>query len=150
MPKSPGRKKKIPLPITNAWLKEQTKEALEGQREAFRKKFGHDWQQGDPVFFDPLADKPVPYPVDRMVAQVVEAMRRSGMPPQFIYAYKKTGLLLAEASDPPPHIRKECNDAIAEHFELERKAGRNSDASGNPRSSRGGRNRFPRLPRARH
>jgi hypothetical protein len=33
--------------------------ALKEQREAFRKKFGRDPGPGDPVIFDPLADKPV-------------------------------------------------------------------------------------------
>jgi hypothetical protein len=109
------------------WLEQQTKEALEGQRERFRAKFGRDWRPDDPIFFDPDADEPRQYPEERMKTELLEAMRKAGTPPEIIYAFKKTDLLLVEASDAPPHLRKEWNDAIAEYFELERKAEQGRD-----------------------
>lgn len=70
------------------------------QREAFRKKFGRDPGPGDPVFFDPDADEPRPLsegasdnPFD---PEVLEALRKTGAAPQFIYAYRKTGLIGVE------------------------------------------------------
>jgi hypothetical protein len=51
------------------------------------------------VFFDPDAKEPVPWPLEKMEAELFEAMRKAGTPPQIIYAYKKTGgLLLTEES----------------------------------------------------
>jgi hypothetical protein len=49
-------------------------------------------------------------------------MRKAGTPPQIVYAYRKTGLLLAEGLT-PAHLPewKEWNAAIEEYFELERK-----------------------------
>jgi hypothetical protein len=58
-----------------------------------------------------------------------ETMHKTGMPPQIIYAYKKTGLLLMKDSPASPEEHKEWLDAIEEYFELERKAGRESDPS---------------------
>ena len=74
------------------------------------------------MIFDPDAAEPTPYPENRMVAEVVEAMRKAGTPPQIVYAFKKTGRLLMEATDAPPHARKEWEDAIDEYFVLERQA----------------------------
>jgi hypothetical protein len=49
-------------------------------------------------------------------------MRKAGAPPQIVYAYRKTGLLLAEGAT-PAHVPewKEWNAAIEEYFALERK-----------------------------
>jgi len=118
-----------PRPIMRQWLRQQTNETLAGQRQRFREKFERDWGPGDPLFFDPDADEPRQYPEERMKAEILEAMRKAGTPPEIIYAFKKTDLLLVEASDAPLHLHKEWNDAIAEYFELERKAGRDTDAS---------------------
>jgi hypothetical protein len=98
------------------------REVLEEQRRSFQEKFGRDWQPGDPVFFDPDADQPTPSSEKKIVASVLEAMRKAGTPPQIIYAYRKTGLLLAEGVT-PAHVPecKEWNAAIEEYFELERK-----------------------------
>ena len=48
------------------------------------------------MIFDPDAAEPTPYPENRMVVEVVEAMRKAGTPPQIVYAFKKTGRLLME------------------------------------------------------
>jgi hypothetical protein len=52
-----------------------------------------------------------------MEAAILAAMQKADLPPEFAYAYKKTGLLgLAEDKSlwPPEHI-KEWNDAVDEH-----------------------------------
>jgi hypothetical protein len=71
---------------------------LLAQREAFRKKFGRDPGPSDPVFFDPDADQPTPISWVHLEAQRLEAMRKSGAPPQFVYAYQKTGLLFSSVA----------------------------------------------------
>jgi hypothetical protein len=98
------------------------REVMEEQHRAFQEKFNRDWQPGDPVFFDPDADQPTPWPEEKLAAGVLEAMRKAGTPPQIVYAYRKTGLLLAEGLT-PAHLPEweEWNAAIEEYFELERK-----------------------------
>ena len=54
-------------------------------------------------------------------------MRKVGIQPEIIYAYKKTGLLVMEGTPLSPRDRKEWNDAIDEYFELERAAERDRD-----------------------
>lgn len=44
---------------------EEVAEALEAQRELFRKKFGRDPGPEDPMFFDPAADEPRPLPKEK-------------------------------------------------------------------------------------
>jgi len=103
--------------------KEIVQQAPKWQQEAFKEKFGREWQEGDPLFFDPDSDVPKPYPEDRMRRELIELMQEVGTPPEFIYAFKKTDLLLIlEDLDVPADRRKEWNDAIAEYFRLERKA----------------------------
>jgi hypothetical protein len=130
MPKSRYRKKrKASLPPGVVRMTPEVHAAMKEQREVFRKKFGRDPGPDDPVIFDPLADTPVPYPKGKMEEEVVEAMRKAGIRSEIIYAYKKTGLLLMADTPASKRDRKEWNDAIAEYLELERKAGRDSDAS---------------------
>jgi hypothetical protein len=71
---------------------------------------------GDPVFFDPSKDEPAHFSEGYAEEKVVEAMRKAGIKPQIIYTP-------ASKAD-----WKEWYAAI-EEFELERKAGRDSDAS---------------------
>ena len=66
------------------------KELLEQQLERFRKKFGRDPGPGDPVFFDPDADEPTRMP--DITDEVLAAMQRADLPPEFAYAF----------SHPPP------------------------------------------------
>ena len=55
----------------------RTREILEGQRQRFREKFGRDWQENDPVFFDPDASEPSPMSAVKMEADVIGAMRKA-------------------------------------------------------------------------
>jgi hypothetical protein len=67
----------------------------------FREKSGRDPEPGEPLFFDPDQDQPTQWPEAKATAGILEAMRKAGTPPQIIYAYRKTGLLLAEGITPP-------------------------------------------------
>jgi hypothetical protein len=98
------------------------RDALLKQREAFKAKFGRDPGPNDPVFFDPSKDEPTPIaPVD-MEEDVLAAMNAANLPPEFAYAYKKTGgLLLIEGMRDhwPPDRVKEWEDAVNEYFAIE-------------------------------
>src|SRR5262245_24743418 len=89
MPKSRGRKKSSSHTIK---MKPRMRDALMDQSAAFIKKFGREPGPGDLVFFDPDKDVPTPLNLD-VETEVLEAMRKACTPPQFVYAYKKTGLL---------------------------------------------------------
>ena len=94
MPKSRGRKETKKQTTREEVLapNEIVRQALIWQQEAFMAKFGREWQEGDPLFFDPDSDVPKPYPEDRMRRELIELMQEVGTPPEFIYAFKKTDL----------------------------------------------------------
>ena len=72
--------------------KQERSRILKLQVAAFRKKFGRDPLPNEPVFFDPDADVPTPMNEEKMIG----AFNTAGLPPEFAYAYKKTGLILME------------------------------------------------------
>jgi hypothetical protein len=84
-----GRKKKV------AAMREQM---IREQLEAFRAKFGRDPKPGEPVFFDPDEDEPVPLSEEKMMNDTLAEFAKAGLPAHHAYAYKKTGRLLMEAS----------------------------------------------------
>jgi hypothetical protein len=94
------------------------RDALQQQLEAFKAKFGREPGPNDPVFFDPSKDQPTP--ID-MEVDVLAAMSAANLPPEFAYAYKKTGLLgLREDKSSWPADRvKEWNAAIDEYRAIE-------------------------------
>jgi hypothetical protein len=104
--------------------RQQIEAAMRAQRRAFRKKFGRDPNPDEPVFFDPNADTPQPLSLDVMERITVTAMRKAGVAPQIIYAYKKTGLIVGEETLDAisPERLAEWHAAIDEYFELEDKA----------------------------
>jgi hypothetical protein len=53
-------------------------EILESQRIAFREKFGRDPGPEDPIFFDPEADTPQPFPLEK-IKQMEAVMAEHGM-----------------------------------------------------------------------
>jgi hypothetical protein len=130
MPKSRGRKGRKSKEPTVVRMTPRVHEALLEQQRRFREKFGRDPGPNDPVFFDPDKDTPTPIDSDDMEADVLQAMGKAGIPPQFAYAYKKTGLLgLGDMSGWPEDRRKEWEDAIDEYFELQDKAKDRPDPS---------------------
>jgi len=58
--------------------------------------------------------------LERMKAEVVDAMKKAGIPRQIIYAYQKTGLILSEAAwdNYSDEIKAEWLAAVDEYFEL--------------------------------
>ena len=62
---------------------------LQAQRQKFFDLHGREPEPNDPVFFD------MP-PLEHVEHQMVEAMKKAGIDPAFIYAYEKTGLLVTE------------------------------------------------------
>jgi hypothetical protein len=94
------------------------RDALLRQSEAFKAKFGREPGPNDPVFFDPSKDAPTP--ID-MEADVLAVMRAANLPPEFAYAYKKTGLLglFEDKSHWPADRVKEWNAAIDEYRAIE-------------------------------
>lgn len=119
MPKSRGRKRKPKT--TKIKLAPPVLEAFEQQRDAFQKKFGRDWGPGDPIFFDPDADEPMQISQVRMEAEMLDALRKGGAPPEIAYAYKKTGLLYLGGDNslwPKEHI-EEWEAAVAEYHLIE-------------------------------
>ena len=66
---------------------------MQHQLIAFRKKI---WARSAARRTYDLRPRRHSIPENRMVAEVVEAMRKAGTPPQIVYAFKKTGRLLME------------------------------------------------------
>jgi len=74
-------------------------EILKEQRKAFIQKFGRKPGPDDPLFFDPDADTPqvtTEQTRGRLIEQMIQAMRNAGIDEGYIYAYRKTGLLITE------------------------------------------------------
>jgi hypothetical protein len=123
MPKS--RKHRRKTATRTFKLSEADIAILRYQREAFRQKFGRDPGPNDPVFFDPDADEPVKMASNRMDADIIMALRRSGAPSEVEYAFRKTGLLYlgGDRSLWPEDRVEEWDAAIAEYHLLMSKEG---------------------------
>lgn len=93
--------------------------ALEEQRAAFKAKFGREPGPNDPILFDPDADEPRPLDAGKLHAEMLAAMRAAGTPPEFVYAYEKTGLIITAdtAKNFSRRDREEYQAAIREYFE---------------------------------
>jgi hypothetical protein len=70
----------------------------------------------DPVFFDPRSGFPLPLAVDELQRDILILMHRARIPPDLIYAYLRTGLIVTQ--DNQEYIsagdRDAWNRAIAE------------------------------------
>ena len=60
------------------------------------KSFGREPGSDDPLFFDPDADSPQPYPEEKLTEAIIESMREAGVDEKLINAFKKTGLLVTQ------------------------------------------------------
>ena len=102
MPKSRIRKPKDRGRPAARKLSATEKAQLRAQKAAFREKFGRDPGPNDPLFFDPTKDEPEP--LEDIEEAVLAAMHKADLPPEFAYAFKKTGLigLTADKSRWPP------------------------------------------------
>lgn len=97
-------------------LTDDMKSALEEQQRKFIEKHGREPGPNDPVFFD------MP-PLEHVEHQMVEAMKKAGLNPAFIYAYEKTGRVVTEDNQ---HLLSEADlaewqEAIEEYEMKHRK-----------------------------
>jgi hypothetical protein len=77
-------------------LNQETTDALRGQMEAFKKKFGREPGPDDPLLFDPDAATPQPYPEEKLKQEMATALRMAGIDEARIYATQKTGMLITK------------------------------------------------------
>jgi hypothetical protein len=64
-------------------------EIVEMQRQKFIARFGREPAPDDEIFFD------MP-PLEQLEHETVEAMKKAGLDPAFIYAYEQTGLIVSQ------------------------------------------------------
>ncbi|MBW1856454.1 MAG: hypothetical protein JRJ00_17670 [Deltaproteobacteria bacterium] len=57
----------------------ELEDAFQEQRKRFVEKFEREPTSDDPIFFDPDADTPQPYPQEKFEESLVETMRKAGM-----------------------------------------------------------------------
>lgn len=75
-------------------------------------------------FLFPDPDDPTkPYPAGKLQAQMLDVMKKAGIRPEIVYAYKKTGFFPNKAAyeKMSPQDRAEWDAAIDEYFDLEGK-----------------------------
>ena len=98
-------------------LSPEALEAIERQLEAFRRKFGRDPNDNDPILFDPDADEPVPLSDEKYEGMMMEAMVEVGISQAMIFAFKRTGRIVTERNKHllTPEELREWNDAINEY-----------------------------------
>jgi hypothetical protein len=113
-----GEMVEVPLPP-------EAMELLRMQHKRFIKKFGREPGPHDPVFFDDSNDTPVPIDPDELRRVTLEALKKSGVAPELVYAYAKTGFIVNERgyTNMPPEDRAEYEAAIEEYFALEAEGG---------------------------
>jgi membrane peptidoglycan carboxypeptidase len=104
-------------------LDKESREAIEKQIAAFRKKFGREPGPNDPIFFDPDADTPQPYPEEKFRREwndvMDEAVRTGGIRPELAYAAKKTGFIVTESNKKKLTRQqlREWDDAVQEYLD---------------------------------
>lgn len=77
------------------------RDALAGQKAAFRARFGRDMGPDDPVFFDPDADEPVPLTEQQLTAaldSIAEQAAAAGLDPAYIHAWQEVGYIVTEGT----------------------------------------------------
>jgi hypothetical protein len=91
-------------------LSDEMRDILEEQRRKFTAKYGREPGPDDPIFFD------MPH-VEHIEHETVQAMKKAGLNPAFIYAYEKTGLLVTEQNQHliPEKNLEEWDAAIREY-----------------------------------
>lgn len=91
------------------------------RHEKFRDKFGRDPGPGDPLFFDPDADDPVPLSVDAFnheLDRLADAADEIGVDPALIKAWRDLGYVVTEENQ---HLFSAAeieawNDAVEQHW----------------------------------
>src|SRR5260370_21277493 len=95
--------------------KPRVKRAMADAGKAFIPNFGREPLEGEPLIFDPDFDTPTPYTDEKMTAMMTEAMEAAGTPGHLIYAYPKTGMIMAAGKADPlaPAENDEMKAALA-------------------------------------
>ncbi|WP_158813407.1 hypothetical protein [Streptomyces rimosus] len=78
---------------------QELQECLEGQLQAFRKKFGRDPEPEEPLFFDPDADEPTQLTrehFDGLMLDMAERATDMGIDPAFLRAWREVGYVVTE------------------------------------------------------
>lgn len=98
-------------------------EMFEQLHDEFRKKFGREPEDSDPIFFDPDAETPMPMDLKKVHQQTLEVMREANTPKHLVYIYEKTGRILSQESYERLDYfeKKEVDDAYDEFFSKRRK-----------------------------
>jgi hypothetical protein len=104
-------------------LDDESREIIKRQLDAFRDKFGREPGPEDPIFFDPDADTPKPYELEKFrkswTELMDEAVRTAAIPPELAYAAKKTGFIVTESNKGKLARQqlKEWDDAVQEYLD---------------------------------
>ena len=98
-------------------LDKEAKESVEQLIKLFREKFGRDPGPEDPLVFDPDADTPQPMPEGKMESIMGDIAIAAGLPPRFVYAIQRTGLLVTENNRHliPEEKLQAWNEALLEY-----------------------------------
>jgi hypothetical protein len=105
---------------------------LDQMNEMFKAKFGREPGPDDPLFWDPDADTPQPLLTPEnesdFTKMMTDAMLQAGVSDAFVYAYRKTGLLVTAANKHsiPDRDLEEWGAAVQEFEEMF------PDGGGNP------------------
>jgi hypothetical protein len=103
-------------------LDPETVEILKEQEKRFKEKFGRDMGPNDPIWFDPDCDTPTPIDDDKLREGTVEVLKKAGLRPELLYAYEKTGLIVASEHiynhRLSPEDRADYDAAIDEYFAM--------------------------------
>ena len=93
---------------------------LEEQKQRFRAKFGRDPRPEDPVIWDESAAEPTPASEEDIHKTILSALIAAGSPPEFTYAFDKTGRLVTENNMHllTPEEYQEWIDAVEEFRRL--------------------------------
>lgn len=79
-------------------MSKKMREILEEQKQRFRQKFGRDPRPEDPVIWDEDVDEPTPISGEEIHQEILSALIKAGSPPEFVYAFDKTGRLVTETN----------------------------------------------------
>jgi hypothetical protein len=93
---------------------------LEEQKQRFRQRFGRDPRPEDPIIWDENAAEPTPASEDDIHQTILSVLIAAGSPPEFVYAFDKTGRLVTESNMHllAPEEYQEWVDAVEEYRRL--------------------------------
>ena len=75
---------------------DEMRSGIEGIKSEFRDQFGRDMQPGDPLFWDPAGSEPAPMDEEALVEMLAEAMEKTGFSADYVYAYRKCGVVVTQ------------------------------------------------------